>query len=83
MFVLSSTASPETAKPHTTPCAIASRRRRKNSVAQLVAKGLDNQEISGQLYVYVTTVKTHIKHILDKIGSTNRVHIAIAVLESR
>ena len=83
MFVLSSTASPETAKPHTTPCAIPGRRRRKNSVAQLVAQGLDNQEIAGQLYVSVTTVKTHIKHILDKLGGTNRVHIAIAVLESR
>lgn len=56
---------------------------RENEVAQLVAQGLDNQEIAGQLYVSVTTVKTHIKHILDKLGGTNRVHIAIAVLESR
>lgn len=56
---------------------------RENDVAQLVAQGLDNQEIAGQLYVSVTTVKTHIKHILDKLGGTNRVHIAIAVLESR
>ena len=47
------------------------------------SRGLDNQEIAGQLYVFVTTVKTHIKHILDKLGSTNRVQIAIAVLESR
>lgn len=47
------------------------------------SRGLDNQEIAGQLYVSVTTVKTHIKHILDKLGSTNRVQIAIAVLESR
>lgn len=56
---------------------------RENEVAQLVAQGLDNQEIAGQLYVSVTTVKTHIKHILDKLGGTNRVHIAIAVLKSR
>ncbi|MGX4762217.1 response regulator [Corynebacterium minutissimum] len=56
---------------------------RENDVAQLVAQGLDNQEIADQLYVSVTTVKTHIKHILDKLGGTNRVHIAIAVLESR
>lgn len=56
---------------------------RENEVAELVAQGLDNQEIAGQLYVSVTTVKTHIKHILDKLGGTNRVHIAIAVLESR
>ncbi|HFG8772810.1 response regulator transcription factor [Corynebacterium striatum] len=56
---------------------------RENEVAQLVAKGLDNNEIAEQLYVSVATVKTHIKHILEKIGGTNRVHIAIAVLEQR
>ncbi|HAT1218799.1 TPA: helix-turn-helix transcriptional regulator, partial [Corynebacterium striatum] len=51
--------------------------------SQLVAKGLDNNEIAEQLYVSVVTVKTHIKHILEKIGGTNRVHVAIAVLEQR
>lgn len=48
-----------------------------------MAKGLDNNEIAEQLYVSVATVKTHIKHILEKIGGTNRVHVAIAVLEQR
>lgn len=65
------------------PCPLEELSERENEVAQLVAQGLDNQEIAGQLYVSVTTVKTHIKHILDKLGGTNRVHIAIAVLESR
>ena len=65
------------------PCPLEGLSQRENDVAQLVAQGLDNQEIAGQLYVSVTTVKTHIKHILDKLGGTNRVHIAIAVLESR
>ncbi|MFR9853508.1 response regulator transcription factor [Corynebacterium striatum] len=55
----------------------------ENEVAQLVAKGLDNNEIAEQLYVSVATVKTHIKNILEKIGGTNRVHVAIAVLEQR
>nr|WP_240923107.1 helix-turn-helix transcriptional regulator [Corynebacterium striatum] len=53
------------------------------ALSQLVAKGLDNNEIAEQLYVSVVTVKTHIKHILEKIGGTNRVHVAIAVLEQR
>lgn len=77
-------------RPEPTPAATAPEPRpleglsqRENEVAQLVAQGLDNQEIAEQLYVSVTTVKTHIKHILDKLGGTNRVHIAIAVLESR
>lgn len=65
------------------PLVLADLSARENEVAQLVAKGLDNSEIAEQLYVSVATVKTHIKHILEKIGGTNRVHIAIAVLEQR
>ena len=69
--------------PAAEPCPLEGLSQREDEVAQLVAQGLDNQEIAGPLYVSVTTVKTHIKHILDKLGGTNRVHIAIAVLESR
>ena len=69
--------------PAAEPCPLEGLSQRENEVAQLVAQGLDNQEIAEQLYVSVATVKTHIKHILDKLGGTNRVHIAIAVLESR
>lgn len=65
------------------PLVLADLSARENEVAQLVAKGLDNNEIAEQLYISVATVKTHIKHILEKIGGTNRVHIAIAVLEQR
>ncbi|HFG8807522.1 response regulator [Corynebacterium striatum] len=65
------------------PLVLADLSARENEVAQLVAKGLDNTEIAEQLYVSVATVKTHIKHILEKIGGTNRVHVAIAVLEQR
>ena len=65
------------------PLVLADLSARENEVAQLVAKGLDNNEIAEQLYVSVATVKTHIKHILETIGGTNRVHIAIAVLEQR
>lgn len=74
---------PTTAAKSPEPRPLEGLSQRENEVAELVAQGLDNQEIAGQLYVSVTTVKTHIKHILDKLGGTNRVHIAIAVLESR
>ena len=53
---------------------------RENEIAQLVAQGLSNAEIAEQLFISLTTVKTHMKHILAKIDGTNRVHIAIAVL---
>ena len=53
---------------------------REHEIAQLVAQGLSNAEIAEQLFISLTTVKTHMKHILAKIDGTNRVHIAIAVL---
>ncbi|AVH88810.1 Response regulator containing a CheY-like receiver domain and an HTH DNA-binding domain [Corynebacterium camporealensis] len=56
---------------------------REKEIAQLVAEGLNNSEIAQRLYISTTTVKTHIKHIMDKLEVTNRIHIAIAVLEAR
>ena len=62
------------------PSKLAELSERENGIAQLVAQGLSNAEIAEQLFISLTTVKTHMKHILAKIDGTNRVHIAIAVL---
>ena len=62
------------------PSGLAELSERENEIAQLVAQGLSNAEIAEQLFISLTTVKTHMKHILAKIDGTNRVHIAIAVL---
>jgi len=62
------------------PSKLAELSERENEIAQLVAQGLSNAEIAEQLFISLTTVKTHMKHILAKIDGTNRVHIAIAVL---
>ncbi|WP_294163823.1 response regulator transcription factor [uncultured Corynebacterium sp.] len=62
------------------PSGLAELSERENEIAQLVAEGLSNAEIAEQLFISLTTVKTHMKHILAKIDGTNRVHIAIAVL---
>lgn len=56
---------------------------RETEIAELVAAGLGNAEIAAELFISPTTVKTHIKHIMAKLDATNRIHIAIAVLESR
>ena len=56
---------------------------REREIAGLVAQGLNNQEIADQLVVSMATVKSHMQHILKKIGGTSRVHIAIMVLEAR
>ena len=62
------------------PSGLAELSERENEIAQLVAQGLSNAEIAEQLFISLTTVKTHMKHILAKIDGTNRGHIAIAVL---
>ncbi|MDK8693869.1 response regulator transcription factor [Corynebacterium sp. MSK158] len=56
---------------------------RELEIAELVAQGLNNQEIADRLVVSMATVKSHMQHILKKIGGTSRVHIAIMVLEAR
>lgn len=56
---------------------------REMEIAKLVSKGLSNQAISDELFISLTTVKSHVKSILSKINGTNRVHIALAVFESK
>ena len=56
---------------------------REREIAELVAQGLNNQDIADQLVVSMATVKSHMQHILKKISGTSRVHIAIMVLEAR
>ena len=56
---------------------------REREIAGLVAQGLNNQDIADQLVVSMATVKSHMQHILKKIGGASRVHIAIMVLEAR
>jgi len=42
------------------------------AVLRLVAAGLDNQEIAGQLAVTLATVKAHVSNICGKLGVTKR-----------
>lgn len=55
---------------------------REWEVGQLLAQGLTNAEIADALYLSVPTVKTHLGRLFDKFGVTNRVQLAIRVLES-
>ena len=52
-------------------------------VAESVAEGRSNAEISAALLMSVATVKTYVSRILAKLGCTNRVQVAILVHESR
>ncbi|MGO2559444.1 response regulator transcription factor [Brachybacterium sp.] len=54
---------------------------REWEVARLVAEGLANQEIGETLFMSVATVKTHLGRLYHKLQVTNRVQLAIRVLE--
>jgi len=45
---------------------------REREVPQLVAQGYSNKEIGGQLYIDETTVKAHLRSIMDKLQAKNR-----------
>jgi DNA-binding NarL/FixJ family response regulator len=47
-----------------------------------VAQGLTNSEIAGELYITLSTVKTHIASLMAKLGARNRVEIAMWAYET-
>jgi predicted ATPase/DNA-binding CsgD family transcriptional regulator len=49
---------------------------RELEVARLVADGLSNPAIASALFISVATVKTHVSHILTKLGLDSRVQLA-------
>jgi DNA-binding NarL/FixJ family response regulator len=55
---------------------------REAEVLRQMARGLGNQEIAEKLFLSEATVKTHVAHILDKLGVENRVQAVVAAYES-
>jgi len=49
---------------------------RELEVARLVAGGMSNPAVAAELFVSVATVKTHVSHILGKLGLDSRVQLA-------
>ena len=50
---------------------------REEEVLVTVARGRTNAEIAGDLHISLSTVKTHLASIMNKIGARNRVEIAM------
>ena len=52
---------------------------RERELAQLIIEGLSNKEIAARLNISVATVKSHVHHILDKLGVHRRGKVREAI----
>jgi len=55
---------------------------REEEVLLTVARGLTNAEIADELYVSLSTIKTHLASLMSKLDARNRVEIAMWAYET-
>ena len=56
---------------------------REEEVLVIVAQGHTNAEIADQLHISLSTVKTHLASLMNKLGTRNRVEIAMWAYETK
>lgn len=67
-------------KPPASPAARDPLTDREIEVLALLARGRSNRSIARELSIAEVTVRTHVSHILDKLGVSNRVEAALHAL---
>ncbi len=55
---------------------------REREVLTLIGRGLTNQEITESLHISLATTRTHVGHLLTKLGSHDRAQLVIAAYET-
>lgn len=50
--------------------------KRETGILKLIAQGMSNKEIAADLHISENTVKTHVRHILEKLALNNRAEAA-------
>ncbi|MEU4829636.1 response regulator transcription factor [Streptosporangium sp. NPDC023615] len=55
---------------------------REEQILAAVARGRTNNEIAAELYISLSTVKTHVASLMAKLGARNRVEIAMWAYET-
>jgi DNA-binding NarL/FixJ family response regulator len=55
---------------------------REQEVLLRLARGRSNTEIAGELFLSEATVKTHVAHVLHKLGLRDRIHAVVYAYEA-
>lgn len=61
--------------------ALSSLTRRERQVSQLIARGYTNRQIAAALVVSPETVKTHVRHALEKLGVRSKAELRLRLAE--
>ncbi|MDP2181839.1 MAG: response regulator transcription factor [Actinomycetota bacterium] len=71
---------PEVRRAH--PEALEALTEREHEILSLVAQGLSNDEIAGQLFISPATAKTHVSRVMMKLHARDRAQLVVMAYES-